>query len=166
MLHILPTNYHLLAVKQEPYPKLCLLTKNTEEFSGKSQENGQKTRQDRKSNGSRQKNEKSDSKGESNDSPEIADRGEGGRHQTSSARLRGPHYRNHCCYLTPGQPQQSPRGKTQVTTHKKKSDSRFTLHAPSWLKKNGGKCEVGGTEKVDAAKATSPTTAEANIAIL
>ena len=42
MLHIPPTNLLLLAAKQEPYRKACLLTKNTEEFSGKIvQENGQ-----------------------------------------------------------------------------------------------------------------------------
>ena len=41
MLHIPPTNYHLLAAKQEPYQKAYPLTKNTEEFSWrKSQENG------------------------------------------------------------------------------------------------------------------------------
>ena len=30
-----PTNYHLLTSKQETYQKAYLLTKNTEEFSGK-----------------------------------------------------------------------------------------------------------------------------------
>ena len=35
MLHIPPTNLFLLAAKQEPYKKASLLTKNTEEFSGK-----------------------------------------------------------------------------------------------------------------------------------
>ena len=35
-LHIPQTNLHLLAAKQEPYPKKAhLLTKNIEEFSGK-----------------------------------------------------------------------------------------------------------------------------------
>ena len=35
VLHIPPTNLLLLAAKQEPYTKACLLTKNIEEFSGK-----------------------------------------------------------------------------------------------------------------------------------
>ena len=35
MLYIPPTNLFLLAAKQEPYTKACLLTKNIEEFSGK-----------------------------------------------------------------------------------------------------------------------------------
>ena len=40
MLHIPPTNFYLLAAKQNPYPKAYLSTKNTEEFSGeKSEEN-------------------------------------------------------------------------------------------------------------------------------
>ena len=38
MLHISQTSLLLLAAKQEPYKKACLLTKNTEEFSGKSLE--------------------------------------------------------------------------------------------------------------------------------
>ena len=38
ILHIPPTNLLLLATKQEPYKKAYLLTKNTEEFSGKSSE--------------------------------------------------------------------------------------------------------------------------------
>ena len=44
-------------------------------------------RWDRKGNRTRQKNKRGDSKVESNDSPEISDRG--GRHQTSPASLRG-----------------------------------------------------------------------------
>ena len=36
MLHVPPTNLLLLAAKQEPYKKAYLLTKNIEEFSGKS----------------------------------------------------------------------------------------------------------------------------------
>ena len=36
MLHIPPTNCLLLTAKQEPYKKAYLLTKNLEEFSGKS----------------------------------------------------------------------------------------------------------------------------------
>ena len=38
MLHIPPTNSLLLTAKQEPYKKAYLLTKNIEEFSGKSLE--------------------------------------------------------------------------------------------------------------------------------
>ena len=74
-----PTNYHLSAAKQEPYQKAYLLTKNNEEFSGeKGQENGPvgRKKRDRKKNGSRQKNKRPDSKVESNDSPEILDRGD------------------------------------------------------------------------------------------
>ena len=37
-LHIPPTNLLLLTAKQEPYKKAYLLTKNIEEFSGKSSE--------------------------------------------------------------------------------------------------------------------------------
>ena len=36
MLHIQPTSLFLQAAKQEPYEKADLLTKNIEEFSGKS----------------------------------------------------------------------------------------------------------------------------------
>ena len=38
MLHVPPTNLLLLAAKWEPNKKAYLLTKNTEEFSGKSSE--------------------------------------------------------------------------------------------------------------------------------
>ena len=38
MLHIPPTNCLLVTDKQEPYKKAYLLTKNIEEFSGKSLE--------------------------------------------------------------------------------------------------------------------------------
>ena len=38
MLHIPPTNSLFLTAKQEPYKKAYLLTKNIEEFSGKSVE--------------------------------------------------------------------------------------------------------------------------------
>ena len=52
------------AFKQEPYKKAYLLTKNTEEFSGRKisgectsrQKEKKRKREDRKSNGSRQKN--------------------------------------------------------------------------------------------------------------
>ena len=43
MLHIPPTNLLLLAAKQEPYKKACLLTKNIKEFSGKSSSRQKKT---------------------------------------------------------------------------------------------------------------------------
>ena len=78
MLHIPPTNCLLLTAEQEPYKKAYLLTKNIEEFFGKSLEERacrQKTIK-RKGNRTRQKNKKGDSKVESNDSPEIPERGE------------------------------------------------------------------------------------------
>ena len=73
MLHIPPTNLLLLAAKQEPYKKTHLLMKNIETFSGKSLE--EKTSRQKK-NQTKQKNKRGDSKVESNDSPEIPDRGE------------------------------------------------------------------------------------------
>ena len=79
MLHIPLTNLLLLAAKQEPYKKAYFLTKSIEEFSGKSPDewtSRQKEKKDRKSNRTRQKNKRGDSKVESNDSPEIPDRGE------------------------------------------------------------------------------------------
>ena len=78
MLHIPPTNLLLLAAKQEPYKKAYLLAKNIEEFSGKSSEEwtSRQNTKDRKSNRTRQKNKRGDSKVESNNSPEIPDRGE------------------------------------------------------------------------------------------
>ena len=90
-LHIPLTNFLLLAAKQESYKKAYLLMNNIEEFSGKSSEKGPagRKRYDRKGNRTRQKNKRGDSKVESNDSPEIQDRGEisdipglpsGGRH--------------------------------------------------------------------------------------
>ena len=78
MLHIPPTNCLLLTSKQEPYKKAYLLTKNIEEFFGKSLEeraSRQKTIR-QKENRTRQKNKRGDSKVESNDSPKIPDRGE------------------------------------------------------------------------------------------
>ena len=74
MLHIPPTNLLLLAAKQEPYKKAFLLTKNIKVFSRKSSEewtSRQQKKKDRKSNRTRQKNKRGDSKVESNDSPEI-----------------------------------------------------------------------------------------------
>ena len=78
MLHIPPTNCLLLTAKQGPYKKAYLSTKNVEEFSGKSLEeraSRQKTIR-QKGNRTSQKNKRGDSKAESNDSPEIPDRGE------------------------------------------------------------------------------------------
>ena len=76
-LHIPPTNLLLLTAKQELYKKAYHLTKNIGKFSGKSLEApaGRK-RKDRKGNRTRQKNKRGDSQMESNDSPEIPDRGE------------------------------------------------------------------------------------------
>ena len=66
----------LLAAKQEPYKMAYLLTKNTEEFSEKSSRKWtSRQKKDRKSNRTRQKNMRRSSKVESNDSPEIPDRG-------------------------------------------------------------------------------------------
>ena len=79
MLHILPTNVLLVAAKQKPYKKSYLLTKNIEEFSRKSSAewaSRQIKRYDRKNRRTRQKNKRGGSKVESNDSPEIPDRGE------------------------------------------------------------------------------------------
>ena len=78
MLQIPPTNCLLLTAKQEPHKKAYLLTKNIEEFSGKSLEeraSRQKTI-DRKGNRTRQKNKRGDSKVELNDNPEIPDKRE------------------------------------------------------------------------------------------
>ena len=76
MLHMPPTNLLLLAAKQEPYKKAYLLMKNIEEFSGKFRRKDQQAEKDRKGNRTTQKNKTGDSKVESNDSPEISDRGE------------------------------------------------------------------------------------------
>ena len=78
MLRIPPTNCLLLTAKQEPYKKAYLFRKNIEEFSGKSLEEraSMQKRLDRKGNRIKQKNMRGDSKVESNDSPEIPDRGE------------------------------------------------------------------------------------------
>ena len=46
MLHISPINT-LLTAKQEPYKKAYLLTKNIEEISGKSLEEGQHAEKDK-----------------------------------------------------------------------------------------------------------------------
>ena len=79
MLHISPTNLLLLAAKQEPYQKKAyLLTKNIEEFSGTSSEEWtrRQKKDKRENNRTRQKNKRGNSKVESNDSPEIPDKGE------------------------------------------------------------------------------------------
>ena len=78
MLHIPPTNFYLLAAKQNPYQKAYLLTKNIQEFFWKSSEEWtcRQKKIKQKSNRTRQKNKRGDSKVESNDSPEIPDRGE------------------------------------------------------------------------------------------
>ena len=68
MLHIPPTNFLLRAAKQEQYKKAYLLKNNIEEFSGK--------RSGEWASRIRQKNKRGDYKVESNDSPEISDRGE------------------------------------------------------------------------------------------
>ena len=47
MLHIPPTNCFLQTAKQEPYKKAYLLTKNIEEFSGKSLEDPQQAENDK-----------------------------------------------------------------------------------------------------------------------
>ena len=83
MLHIPPTNLLCLAAKQEPYIEAYLSTKNIEGFSGKSSREWAgmlKKRYGRKNNRSRQKKKRKDSKVESNDSPEIPDRGGDIRH--------------------------------------------------------------------------------------
>ena len=80
ILHITPTNLLLLAAEQEPYKKAYLLTKNIEDFPEKKfrrmEQQAENKMTDKLSNRSRQKNKRKDSKVESNDSPEIPDRGE------------------------------------------------------------------------------------------
>ena len=78
MLYIPPTNCLLLTAKQKPYKKAYLLTKNIEEFSGKSLEERASRQKTIRQKGyrTRQKNKRRDSKVESNDSPKIPDRGE------------------------------------------------------------------------------------------
>ena len=81
MLHIPPTNLLLLAPEQEPYKKAYLLEKNIEEFPGRtsgkwSSTQEKKKKSDKEGTRIRQKIKRVDSKVESNDSPEIPDRGE------------------------------------------------------------------------------------------
>ena len=100
-LHIPPTNYHLQDPQQEPYKKSLILMKNVSEFSGEPSWEWtiSKTIQNRKSKRTsltRQKNERRDRKAESNDSPEIPNKGEAsvipslpsGDHQTKSGSKR------------------------------------------------------------------------------
>ena len=79
VLHMPPTNLPLLTAKQELHKKAYLLTKNIEEFSEKSSgewtSRQKRKKKDKKSNRTRQKNKRGDRKVESNDSPEIPDRG-------------------------------------------------------------------------------------------
>ena len=79
MLYISPTNLLLLAAKQEPYKKAYLLTKNIGRIFWKKlrrMDQQAEKREDRESNKTGQKNKRGDRKVESNDSPEIPDRGE------------------------------------------------------------------------------------------
>ena len=79
MLHILPTNLLPLAAKQEPYKKAYILMKNMEELSGKKSgewTSRQKKDKTERATGLSGMNKKGDSKVESNDSPEIPDRGQ------------------------------------------------------------------------------------------
>ena len=78
MLHIPPTNYHLLAAKQEPNQKAYLFKKHIDNFLGqKSQENRPVgTKMDKTERAVRVGRRKRDSKVESNDCPEIPDRAE------------------------------------------------------------------------------------------
>ena len=89
MLHIPPTNCLLLTAKQEPYKKAYLFTKNIEEFSGKKfRRKGQQAEND--------KTERVTAPGRRT-REEIAKWNQmtalrfqtGGRHQTSTASLRG-----------------------------------------------------------------------------
>ena len=76
MLHIPPANL-LLAAKQDPYKKTYLFTKNVEEFSGKSSEEWtNRPKKDKTERVTGLGRRTRDSKVESNDSPEISDRGE------------------------------------------------------------------------------------------
>ena len=77
-LHIPLTNLLLLAAKQESYKTAYLFTKNTEEFSKKKfrrkEQQAEKGKIERVTGLGRRT--RGDSKVESNDSPEIPDRGE------------------------------------------------------------------------------------------
>ena len=94
MLHISPTNLLLLTAKQEPLKKAYLLTKNIEEFSGKSLE-------ERASRQTKDGTERVTGLGRRT-REEIAKWNQmtalrfqtGGRHQTSRASLRGNIHNN------------------------------------------------------------------------
>ena len=85
LLHTSPTNYHLLAAKEEPYQKAYLFTKKYWRiFWKKSREwaSRQTKRQDRKSNRNRQKNKRGDCKAESRERERERERSK--KHKTSS----------------------------------------------------------------------------------
>ena len=88
MLHIPPTNL-LLAAKQESYKKACLLTKNIEEFSGKSSEEWtirQKKNKTERVTGLGRRTKEEIAKWNQMTALRFQT---GGRHQTSPASLRG-----------------------------------------------------------------------------
>ena len=89
MLHIPPTNLLLLTAKQEPYKKAYLLTKNIEEFSGKSLEERVKRRKNDKTEkvtGLDRRTREETAKWNQMTALRFQT---GGRHQTSPAFLRG-----------------------------------------------------------------------------
>ena len=89
MLHIPPTNLLLLTAKQEPYKKAYLLTKNIEEFSGKSLEERVKRRKNDKTEkvtGLDRRTREETAKWNQMTALRFQT---GGRHQTSPASLRG-----------------------------------------------------------------------------
>ena len=89
MLHIPPTNSLLLTAKQEPYKKAYLLTKNTEEFSGKSLEKkGQQAEKDTTERVTRLGRRTREAIAKWNQMTALRFQ-TGGRHQTSPASLRG-----------------------------------------------------------------------------
>ena len=78
---------------------------------------GREKRQDRQNNGRRQKSRNQVVKWNQMTALRLQT---GRRHQTSPTSLRGPHYRGHGCYLTPGQPRRSCRGEIQVINQQAK----------------------------------------------
>ena len=88
-LHIPPTNLLLLAAKPEPYKKAYLVTKNIEEFSGKtSEELASRKKKDKteKAKGLGRKTREEIVKWNQKTALRFRT---GGRHQTSPASLRG-----------------------------------------------------------------------------
>ena len=77
MLSTPPTNYHLLAAKQEPDQKTYHLTKHTEEFSRKNSGEwaSRQKKKDKTERVTRLGRRTRDSKVESNDSPGVPDTG-------------------------------------------------------------------------------------------